>query len=197
VSPPARLLLVRHAPTAATRRRAFPLDEPLDDRGRGDAARLAGRLTADRLVVGPAAACHETAAAAGLDPAGSDPRWAGLDVGRWAGRRLEDVAGEDADGIGRWLSEPASTPHGGESVVDLRGRIAAAMAELDVAGTTTLVVTAAEAVAVAVLTALAAPLTSLWRVDVEPCAVTTLHARPDGSWSLRSLNEPVAAGVAA
>jgi broad specificity phosphatase PhoE len=41
------LLLVRHAPTAATRAAAFPLDEPLDDDGRAAAASLAGALPGD------------------------------------------------------------------------------------------------------------------------------------------------------
>ena len=39
-----RLLLVRHAATAATRAAAFPADEPLDERGAAAAATLADRL---------------------------------------------------------------------------------------------------------------------------------------------------------
>ena len=41
-----RLLLVRHAPTSATRGHAFPTDEPLDDRGRVAAAALGAALQA-------------------------------------------------------------------------------------------------------------------------------------------------------
>jgi len=39
-----RLLLIRHASTDATRRSAFPLDEPLDAGALRDAAELRGRL---------------------------------------------------------------------------------------------------------------------------------------------------------
>lgn len=193
----ARLLLVRHAPTAATRRAAFPLDEPLDPRGRQAAERLVGRLPGDRVVVGSTPACRETAEAAGLTSVEADTRWGALDPGRWAGRRLEEVAVDDPAAVGRWLEDPADAPHGGESLVDLRRRVTAAMAELASLDTTTVVITTAEAIAVAVLTALGAPLTSLWRLDVEPLAVTALHARADGGWSLRSLNEPVGAAVPA
>ena len=43
-----RLLLVRHASTAAVRAAAFGADEPLDAAGRAAAARLAARLPARR-----------------------------------------------------------------------------------------------------------------------------------------------------
>src|SRR5439155_5979346 len=64
-----RLLLVRHAPTRATRATAFPLDEPLDDAGRLAATALAAALPARcELLSSPAVPCRETAEAAGLSP---------------------------------------------------------------------------------------------------------------------------------
>ena len=50
-----RLLLVRHAPTAATRRAAFPADESLDDDGIARAATLAAAVAdAHEAVCSPA-----------------------------------------------------------------------------------------------------------------------------------------------
>jgi broad specificity phosphatase PhoE len=197
VTRPARILLVRHAPTPATRRHAFPCDEPLDDRGREAAARLAGHLGADRVVSSPALRCRETAAAVGLAAPVLDPRWAELDFGRWAGRTLDEVASSDPAGLEAWLRDPSVAPPGGESLPAVRERVTAAMTELAAGGGTTVVVTSGGPVKIAVLTALAAPSASLWNVDVAPCSVTTLHARPDGGWTLRSLNEPVPSAVPA
>lgn len=197
MSRPARLLLVRHAPTAATRRHAFPRDEPLDVRGRELAARLAGRLVGDRVVTSPALRCRGTADAAGLAASEVDHRWAELDFGDWAGRTLDEVAASDPSALDAWLRDPTTPPPGGESLTALRDRVAAAMAEAAAASGKTVVVTSGGPVKVAVLAALAAPLSSLWNLDVAPCSVTTLHARPDGGWTLRSLNDPLPVAVPA
>ena len=62
-----RLTLVRHAPSDATRRSAFPLDEPLDARGRDEARALAPRLGRfDVAWTSPAARARQTAEALGL-----------------------------------------------------------------------------------------------------------------------------------
>lgn len=197
MSRPARLLLVRHAPTPATRRHAFPWNEPLDERGRELAAGFVGRLAADRVVASPALRCIETAAAAGLPTPDLDARWAELDFGEWAGRTLEEVATSDPSALDRWLRDPATPPPAGESLTALAARVTAAMSEVATTREVTVVVTSGGPVKVAVLTALGAPLSSLWHVDVAPCSVTTLHARPDGGWTLRSLNDPLPAAVAA
>lgn len=196
MSRPTRLLLVRHAPTPATRRHAFPLDEPLDDRGRDAAARLAGWLVGDRLVTSPARRCQQTAAAAGLCTTDVDPRWSELDFGRWAGHSLDEIATTDPTGLEGWLRDPTTRPGGGEPLAALRRRVTAAMAELATAGGTTVVVTSGGPIKVAVLSALGAPLSNLWNVDVAPCSVTRLHARPDGGWTLRSMNDLVSRGGA-
>lgn len=190
MSRPTRLVLVRHAPTPATRRHAFPQDEPLDERGRELATGLAGRLAGDRVVASPALRCRETVAAAGLTAQEVDPRWAELDFGDWAGRTLDEVAERDPSALDAWLRDPTTAPPGGESLTTLRDRISTAMADAATTSGTTVVVTSGGPIKVAVLTLLGAPLSSLWNLDVAPCSVTTLHARPDDGWTLRSLNEP-------
>lgn len=197
MSRPARLVLVRHAPTPATRRHAFPVDEPLDERGSELAAGLAGRVAGDRIVSSPALRCRETAEAAGLATPDVDDRWGELDFGHWAGRTLGEVAASDPAGLDAWLRDPTTPPPGGESLAVLAARVAAAMADAATTPGTTVVVTSGGPVKVAVLTALGAPLSSLWNLDVAPCSATTLHARRDGGWTLRSLNDPLAAMVPA
>lgn len=194
---PARVLLVRHAPTTATRRHTFPVDEPLDERGRAQAAGLAADLEADRSVCSPALRCRETAGAAGLAAATIDPRWSELDFGRWAGRTFDEVWSEDEPGLRAWLDDPTRAPTGGGSLAALQDRVTAALNDLRLAGTTTAVVTSGGPIKVAVLAALGAPLTKLWNLDIAPCSVTTLHARPDGGWTVRAVNGSAPAAVPA
>lgn len=186
---PARVHLVRHAPTAATRRHAFPADEPLDPRGVAAARQLAGCVTVDALVTSPAARCRATASclATGVD-AVADPRWAELDFGAWAGRTMDATWADDRGSLQQWLDDPTVAPPGGESLSELAARVGGALADLRVDGTTTAVVTSGGPIKVAVLSALAAPWSSLWHLDVAPCSVTTLHARADGGWTVRSVN---------
>lgn len=188
---PARVLLVRHAPTAATRRHAFPADEPLDAQGRERAASLRGRARADRIVAAPSARCRQTAAA--LAPSVPeievDPRWSELDFGVWAGRTMQQVWDDDPAALQAWFDDPTVAPTAGEPLDRLAIRVAAALDDLrGPEGTTSLVVTSAGPVKVAVLQALGAPLARVWNVDVAPCSVTTLHGRPDGGWTVRGVN---------
>lgn len=186
----ARVLLVRHAPTAATRRHAFPVDEPLDARGLDLAGSLRDRVVADRIVAAPSARCRQTAAA--LDPSGDtvelDERWSELDFGAWAGRTMPQVWDADAAALQAWLDDPTAVPTEGEPLAHLAARVSEALDGLRDPGTTTVVVTSAGPVKVAVLQALGAPLVRVWNVDVAPCSVTTLHARPDGGWTVRGVN---------
>lgn len=190
MSRPARVLLVRHAPTEATRRHAFPTDEPLDERGRDQARALHGLVVADRVVSAPAVRCRQTAAALASDAitVQVSDRWAELDFGAWAGRTMEQVWADDREALSRWLDDPTVAPTGGEPVTGLVERVVAGLAELREPGATTAVVTSGGPIKIAVLHGLDAPLASLWKLDVAPCSVTTLHSRPDGGWTVRAVN---------
>jgi broad specificity phosphatase PhoE len=90
--PGGRVTLLAHAPTSATASAAFPADEPLDARGRAWAEAGAADLPrADRVRCAPERACLETCACLGCTP-DPDAGLAGWDMGRWAGRTLDDVA---------------------------------------------------------------------------------------------------------
>ena len=179
-----RLLLVRHAPTAATRAAAFPTDEPLDDGGR-DAARGLTLPDGD-VLCSPALRCRETASTAGLD-ATVDPALAECDFGSWCGRSLADVHASDPDAAASWMTDPDAAPHGGESLRAFAARVASwldGQATLDGRATA---ITHAGVVKAAVVHALGAPLEAFWRVDVAPLGVTELHAH-DGRWTVARVN---------
>jgi broad specificity phosphatase PhoE len=191
-----RLLLVRHAPTDATRELAFPLDEPLDERGRAQAARLADRLPKGcDGISSPALRCRQTASAAGLDVV-ADPALAECDFGDWAGRSLAEVDAADPEAARAWMTDPDSSPHGGESLTDFAGRVAGWLdAQADRDGSA-VAITHGGVVKGALVHALGAPIATFWQVDVAPLAVTELHAH-DGRWTITRVNcgtDPASAG---
>ena len=104
------LVLVRHAPTSATRAAAFPADEELDERGRELAAGLAAALPRrSELITSPARRCRQTAEAAGL-AAAVDERIAECDFGTWAGRSLADVNADEPAAVQSWMLDPGRRP---------------------------------------------------------------------------------------
>lgn len=187
-----RLTLVCHASTAALRTSAFPADEPLDPQALRRLDRLPpSRLrAADRHRSSPALRARETAVALGLD-AVVDPLLRECDYGRWTGLTLEDVQAREPDAVGSWLHDPASAPHGGESVTDLMGRVAA---WLDVQQETTgrtAVVTHASVIRAAIVHALDTGPRSFWRIDIGPLSTVALSGS-NGRWTLTAIT-PISA----
>lgn len=187
----ARLTLVRHAPTKATRRHAFPRDEPLDAAGEAEAAGLLGRLEAGRAVTAPAQRCRRTAALAGFDDADPDPRWSELDFGEWAGSTLGEIGERDPDRLTAWLNDPQAAPPGGESLAAMTARVRDALAAYGEPGADSVVFTSGGPVKAAVVAALDAPDAAFWRLDVNPCSATVLHCH-SGRWTVRSVNTDLA-----
>lgn len=183
-----RLLLVRHAPTSATRSRAFPADEPLDARGRLAAAAFGvGGSARYATMSSPAVRCLQTADAAGLDGVDVVAQLAECDFGGWAGRTLADVHAADPEGALAWMTDPTASPHGGESLVSFQSRVSAWLdGQAELSGTA-VAITHGGVVRAAVVCALGAPLEAFWRVDAAPLAVTELHGH-DGRWTLARLN---------
>ena len=175
-----RLVLVRTAATAATRRAAFPGDEPLDQGGVRAAEGLAGVLgPVDRAWASPARRATMTAAAAGLTAA-VDPDLAGLDPPGWTGRTLAEVAARDPDGLRAWLDDP-------DRDGTLRSRVGRFLAGVHELPGTAVAVTHAAWVRTAVLVVLDAPPAAFWRVDVAPASLTVLQRR-DRGWVLGRVN---------
>jgi broad specificity phosphatase PhoE len=185
-----KLLLVRHAPTGATRAAAFPHDEPLDERGRAAAARLAAALPRHCTVLSsPALRCRETAEAAGLEVV-EDTALAECDFGTWTGLTLEQVHDRDPRGAGAWMTDPDAAPHDGELLSAFAARVAAWLDAQASLGGSAAAITHGGVVKAAVVAALGAPLPAFWRIDAAPLSITELHAH-DGRWTVAAVNRPL------
>jgi broad specificity phosphatase PhoE len=178
-----RLVLISHAATAATRRAAFPTDEPIETIPDPMPLRADGCLTA------PETSCRQTAAGLGLT-AVVEPALRDCDYGAWRGRTLDDL---DPAAMTAWLTDPAAAPHGGESVMDLIDRIAGWLDSRSDADGKIVAVTHAAVVKAAVVHAILATPPSFWRIDVPPLSRTVLSGH-SGRWTLRTLAAPVMPG---
>jgi broad specificity phosphatase PhoE len=184
-----RLILIRHAPSEATRRSAFPLDEPLDARALEAARALRPRLDrADVAWTGPAARARQTAGALGLDPTVA-PELDECDFGAWRGRTLAELDTEDPVAVAAWIEDPAAAPHGGESLLALLDRVGGWLEARSGDGARTVAVTHAGVIRAALVHALDAPVQAFWRFDIAPLSRTVLHAH-DGRWTVRAVNLP-------
>lgn len=185
----ARLILICHASTDAVRRSAFPADEPLDDKGTAQATALAASVPrADCIWTSPELRARQTAAALGLD-ATAQPALRECDYGSWMGCAFADVLARDPEGIAAWLRDPAATPHGGESLVNLMQRVGEWLDAEKAADRTAIVITHASVIRGAIVHALGAAPQSFWRIDIAPLSVTRLsatQARGNARWNLQS-----------
>ncbi|MEV5872930.1 histidine phosphatase family protein [Streptomyces sp. NPDC052101] len=185
-----RVTLISAAMSRSLREARFddgcPLDATAADRARSAAGLLPG---SDRVMASPTVRCRETAAALGLEPVCA-PELAALDMGRWRGRTLDEVAAAEPDAVARWLADPASAPHGGESVCALGDRVAAWLAEAARWSGRTVAVVEPEIVRAVAVRVLDAPGPAFWRLDVPPLTATELSGR-SGRWNLR-LGQPLA-----
>lgn len=181
----ARLTLICHASTDAVRKAAFPADEPLDDKGRAQAAALAASLPrADSVWTSPELRARQTAEALRLD-ATPQPALRECDYGGWNGCAFADVLARDPDGISAWLHDPAATAHGGESLLSLMQRVAQWLDTERAVDRTAIVITHASIIRAAIVHALGAAPQSFWRIDIAPLSVTRLSGA-HGRWNLVS-----------
>ena len=187
-----RLLLVRHAATAATRAAAFPLDESLDAGGLGAAARLAAALPARHdALCSPALRCRQTAQAAGLAAPEIEPELRECDFGDWAGRTLAGVHAAEPAAADAWMRDPQACPHGGESLAAFAARVGGWLDAQAARAGCAVAITHGGVVKAALVRALGAPLEAFWRIDVAPLSLTELHAH-DGRWTIARVNGSVA-----
>lgn len=185
-----RLILVSHAPTAATRAARFPDDESLDDHGYDQAQAAVGALhRLDEVRSGPERRCQETAAGLCLGPR-IDPALADLDIGSWRGRALSEIEHAEPAALRAWLTDPAAAPHGGESVRDLLDRVGDWLDGWCTTSGRIAVITHSSVIRAAVLHALHAPPESFWRIDVSPLSHTRLSGGGN-RWTLRETGHPL------
>ncbi|MBM0257683.1 histidine phosphatase family protein [Micromonospora sp. 4G55] len=174
--------LVAHAHTPALRHATFAAGETgLDEGGRRAALALARNPAinrADACLSSPAEAAVETAQmVSGCTPT-IVADLADGDYGQWTGRTLAEIAADDPDGLRSWLTDPRAAPHGGETIATLITRIGGWLDTYIDSGLRVLAVTHPIIVRAAMVHALQAPPSSLWRFDVAPAA--HLHLSSDG-----------------
>ncbi|MFE9015741.1 histidine phosphatase family protein [Streptomyces cyaneofuscatus] len=118
-----RVMLVSPAMNAALREARFDGDTPLDRAGERSARAAAAAVPRSGAVLsGPSERCLGTAAALGL-AARAEPALTGWDLGRWSGRRLDEVGAAEPDAVAAWIGAPSAAPHGGESLRALVERV--------------------------------------------------------------------------
>ncbi|RLU99247.1 histidine phosphatase family protein [Streptomyces griseocarneus] len=180
-----RVMLVSPVTNPALQNPRFDDGTSLDAAGLRQARAAADSLPgADRYLCAPAARCRETADALGLE-ASPTAALAGLDVGQWTGRTLDDVAAAAPGGVAAWLSDPDAAPHGGESVAALVERIGGWLeGQAGGPGGRVLAVVEPAVVRAAAVHALGLPTAVFWRLDVLPLSVTSFSGR-SGRWNLR------------
>jgi broad specificity phosphatase PhoE len=171
-----RLTFVANASTPAVRAAAFPLDEGIDEFGRRDATALAKEMPRSTIVLtSPAARAIETATALGFDAA-IDKGLRDLDLGRWAGRTLNSIAGSEPEALESWLSDPGSAPHGGETVDDLIARSENWLNDVLPRQENVIAVTHPAVIRAAILAAIKAGAGSFWHLDIGPLCVVELRS---------------------
>ncbi|MFJ7327538.1 histidine phosphatase family protein [Streptomyces cyaneofuscatus] len=209
-----RVMLVSPAMNAALREARFDGDAPLDRAGERSARAAAPAVPRSGAVLsGPSERCLGTAAALGLT-ARAEPALTGWDLGRWSGRRLDEVGAAEPDAVAAWIGDPSAAPHEGESLRALVERVGGwldgtggaaglgagdgtggadrrdAGGEPGAGGGSILAVAEPAVVRAAVVHALALPVAVFWRLDVAPLVLTELSGR-SGRWNVR-LGRPLA-----
>ncbi|WOP07384.1 histidine phosphatase family protein [Streptomyces cyaneofuscatus] len=187
-----RVMLVSPAMNAALREARFDGDAPLDRAGERSARAAAAAVPRSGAVLsGPSERCLGTAAALGL-AARAEPALTGWNLGRWSGRRLDEVGAAEPDAVAAWIGDPSAAPHGGESLRALVERVGGWLdGVLGAEEGGVLAVVEPAVVRAAVVHALALPVEAFWRLDVAPLVLTELSGR-SGRWNVR-LGRPLAA----
>jgi broad specificity phosphatase PhoE len=187
-----RIVLISVPTTTASRNDArFPApSDALDGGARADLAAMSFAVPPDAsVVVGPSAAACETASLLGCGAARVEAALSDVDYGRWAGRTLAEIAADEPDAVTAWLRDPASAPHGGESVTALVERAHEWLYGCDVRYDVVAIAHAAVVRAVLV-TVLGASIDVFARIDVEP--LRRAECTFDGArFHMRLLNGPL------
>lgn len=190
-----RITFVCHGTTRALRLVTFGGDDPLDDVGRSKASQLAGALgEVDHCWTSPALRARQTAELMKLNGA-ADERLRECDFGRWTGLRFQQLLFREPRKLVSWIRNPASAPHGGESIPQVLERVASWIGERGREPGHTVAVTHATVIRAAIVYAIQAQLPSFWRIDVLPLSQTDL--RTNGRrWVLRSMGPILSANAA-
>jgi probable phosphoglycerate mutase len=199
--PPTRQVLLRHGATPHTADRRFSgmggEDPGLSDEGREQARRAAEALVGrgiDVIVASPMRRTRQTAeiaaAALGLEVEWDDG-FVEASFGVWEGLTFGEVMERTPDDLRAWLSSTAVAPPGGESLdaVTVRVRRARDRVLARHGGRTVLTVSHVTPINTLVRLAIDAPASSVYRMRVQPGALSTVEWYADGAASLQAYND--------
>jgi broad specificity phosphatase PhoE len=108
------------------------------------------------------------------------------DYGRWAGKGFSEIVVDEPDAANSWLSDPTAAPHGGESILDLMGRVATWLADETVHDQRSIAITHSTIIRATIVRVMDAPPQSFWRIDIGPLSVTRLSYLR-GRWNLSAV----------
>ncbi|MFE2141318.1 histidine phosphatase family protein [Streptomyces sp. NPDC059456] len=182
-----RVSLVAAARGSSLLAERFDDDRPLDGAGWRAVESAAHGLVplgaAELRYCSPSPRCRATGQALGYAPL-AQPALRDCDMGRWRGLTLAEVAQREPGSVDLWLTDPCSSPHGGESLLSFISRIGGWLDSRPADDGAAIVAVAEPSVvrAALVYALRAAPLT-YWNVDVRPLSTITLTGR-SGDWHL-------------
>lgn len=199
---PVTTLAIRHGATQFSLEKRFSgrggRDLPLAPIGQAQAdavaAELAVRGGADIIVASPLLRTRQTAMtiarAIGADIE-YDDGFAECAFGEWDGLTFSQVQERWPDLVDEWLASTDVAPPGGESFAECRDRVDKARQKVvdKHPGQRVIIVAHVTPIKLLVSTAVDAPLTSLYRMELMPCSITTLSWFPDGNSSMFGFSE--------
>ena len=199
---PTVTVLARHGATALSLEKRFSgrggFDAPLsplgEEQARALAAEIALRGDIDRIVASPLLRTRQTAQHVadriGL-PVEIEDGFAECGFGEWDGHTFAEVRERWPVELEEWLASTSVAPPGGESFESCRDRVLSARVRVveRFPGERVLVVAHVTPIKVLVSEAVGAPLTSVYRMELPPCSLSTLAWFPDGNASMFSFAE--------
>ena len=199
---PTQTLLVRHGATALSLEKRFSglggYDAPLAPLGEEQAAAVAAELAErgdiQRIIASPLLRTRQTAQAIsdalGL-PIEIEAGFAECAFGEWDGHTFVDVRERWPVELEEWLGSTSVAPPGGESFEACQQRVLRARDDVIARypGERLLIVAHVTPIKVLVSDAVGAPLTSLYRMELPPCSISSLAWFPDGHSSMFSFAE--------
>jgi probable phosphoglycerate mutase len=201
LGPTTTLHLLRHGETAHTIQKRFSgtsHDPELSERGlaqaEAGAVHLAARGGIDVIVSSPLLRARQTAGAVaarlGIEVRIEDG-FRECAFGAWDGLTFAEVQERWPDELTTWLASPEIAPPGGESLVDVSTRVAAAQARVlaRYAGAGVLVVAHVTPIKLLVRFALNAPTAVVHRLQLAPASLSTVAWYADGNAALHGFND--------
>ena len=194
---PTVTLLGRHGATAYSLEKRFSgsggFDAPLAPIGQQQADALGREIFArggvDAIVSSPLLRTRQTARIVAEHtgaPVDVDEGLAECSFGEWDGFTFAEVSERWPDQLGAWLGSTEVAPPGGESFAECRVRVDMAIRRIlnRYAGERVALISHVSPIKLITGICVDAPLSSLYRMELTPCSLTTIAWFPDGNSSL-------------